>query len=131
MRLSSFQSLSLQHHLPWVARAGEAGGLRVPPAGVDAAGQPATAAWGALFVAAASECEGRGADACEPALPPPLAGFEGAAAEQRAAALRRLPGLRRGNRPHASSVPALAQPPIGASATCGGTGLLHAHIYAR
>lgn len=94
--------------------AGEAGGLRVPEAGMDAAGQPATAAWGALFVAAPSERGDTGPNEHEPACAPALAAFEGGEAVARAAALLRLPGRPRSNRPHPSSVPALASAPVGA-----------------
>lgn len=81
---------------------------------MDAAGQPATAAWGALFVAAPSELGSTGSGAHEPACAPALAAFEGEEAVARAAALRRLPGRPRSNRPHPSSVPALANAPVGA-----------------
>lgn len=82
---------------------------------MDAAGQPATAAWGALFVAAASELGDAGANEHGPACAPALAAFEGEEAVARAAALLRLPGRPRSNRPHPSSVPALASAPVGAS----------------
>ena len=103
--------------------AGEAGGLRAPEAGVDAVGQPATAAWGALFVAAPCELGDTGANEHEPACAPALAAFEGEEAVARAAALLRLPGRPRSNRPHPSSVPALASAPVGASCSllCSGS----------
>ena len=90
---------------------------------MDAAGQPATAAWGALFVSAPSEPGGPGAAALEPACAPALAAFEGGEAVARAAALRRLPGRPRIDRPHPSSVPALAAAPVGASSSlpCSGS----------
>ena len=107
-------SLSVLRLILRALAAGEAGGLRVPESGVDAAGQPATAAWGALFVAPPSGPGDMGTGAHEAACAPALAAFEGEDAVARAAALRRLPRRPSINRPHPSSVPALAAAPVGA-----------------